>query len=76
MAFNKPIASIENVNALRVDANKCKNWQSRKELLIAVVEVLDSVKTDLPSIFQRGTAYFTLSEGDGQVKVNPFLGSG
>lgn len=75
MAFNQPIASTANVNSARVDTNKCKNWQSRKALLIAVVEVLDTVKTDLPALFQRGTAYFTLSE-DGQVKVNPFLGSG
>lgn len=75
MAFNQPIASTANVNSARVDTTKCKNWQSRKSLLIAVVEILDSVKTDLPAMFQRGTAYFTLSE-DGQVKVNPFLGSG
>jgi|14_taG_2_1085336.scaffolds.fasta_scaffold01425_6 hypothetical protein len=75
MAFNQPIASTENVKSARVDTVKCKNWQSRKALLIAVVEVLDTVKTDLPAMFQRGTAYFTLSE-DGQVKVNPFLGSG
>ena len=75
MAFNQPISSTANVNSARVDTAKCKNWQSRKALLIAVVEVLDAVKTDLPEMFQRGTAYFTLSE-DGQVKVNPFLGSG
>lgn len=76
MAFNKPLSSVSDVNSARVDTNKCKNWTSRKSLLIAIIEVLDNVKNDLPSQFQRGTPYFTLSEDDGQVKVNPFLGSG
>lgn len=73
MAFNKPLSSVSDVNRANVSR---PGWDAKKALLIAVIEVLDSVKSDLPAQFQRGTAYFTLSEPDAQVKVNPFLGSG
>lgn len=76
MAFNRPILTEANVDSARVSTSNCASWNSRKALLKAVIRVLDTVKTDLPAQFQRGTAYFTLSEDDGQVKVNPFLGSG
>ena len=76
MAFNKPLSSVADVNSANVSISTCASWPKRKALLIATIEVLDTVKVDLPAQFQRGTAYFTLSEPDGQVKVNPFLGSG
>ena len=52
------------------------NWNLKRDLLIAFVEYLETVKSELPAPIQSGAMpYFTLDQGAGKVKVNPHISS-